>query len=79
MAKIRFELNHAGVRELLRGEPMQELLTDYARQVEARAGDGYEVTTHVGKNRANASVHAVSREALRDTFDNNALLKALGR
>ena len=78
MAKARFKLNKAGVNELLRGEPMQEILKGCAEQVQQRAGDGYEVTVHVGKNRANASVHAETREAYLDTMNNNTLLKALG-
>lgn len=77
MAKVRFELNRKGVRELMRGEAMQGILQSYAEAVQQRVGDGYELTTHVGVNRANASVHAASEEAYQDTLKNNSLLKAL--
>lgn len=74
---VEFKPNRAGIRELLRGEAMQGVLKEYAAAVERRVGDGYEVTTFVGKGRANASVHAVSREALREVYKDNVLLKAL--
>ena len=50
----------------------------YAVAVQGRAGDGYEVTTYTGRNRANASVHAETYEARKDNYENNTLLKALG-
>ena len=53
------------------------LCESYARNVQSRCGAGYEVTTYVGKTRANASVHAETAEARRDNFENNTLLKAL--
>lgn len=78
MSKAKFELNRAGVRELLRSQEMMNICREYADGVQARAGDGYEVTTHVGRNRVNASVHAETYEARKDNYDNNTLLKALG-
>ena len=78
MSKAKFELNRAGVRELLRSQEMMNICREYADGVQARAGDGYEVTTHVGRNRVNASVHAGTYEARKDNYDNNTLLKALG-
>ena len=78
MSKVRFEVNTEGVRELLRSSEMAGICKEYAETVRGRAGgDGYEVTVHTGKNRVNASVHAVSKEALSDTFQNNTLVKAL--
>ena len=78
MSKVKFELNRAGVRELLRSQDMAGVCLNYANNVRSRAGAGYEVTTYVGKNRVNASVHADTIEARRDNFNNNTLLKALG-
>lgn len=78
MSKIKFELNSEGVRELLRSSEMANICREYAEAVQGRAGgDGYEVTTHTGKNRVNASVHAVSDEALHDVYNENSLVKAL--
>lgn len=78
MSKVRFELDRGGVRELLRGPEATNVCKGFAEEVRSRAGEGYEVTTFVGMNRANASVHAESSEALKDCFENNTLLKALG-
>ena len=54
------------------------ICAEYASGVQARAGDGYIVTTYVGKNRVNASVMADTYEARQDNYENNTLLKALG-
>ena len=78
MSKGKFKLNRSGVRELMKSAEMLEICTEYANDVRYRAGEGYEVSQHIGKNRVNASVMAVTRSARQDNFDNNTLLKALG-
>lgn len=77
MSKVRIELNSAGIRELLLSDEVESLCESKANEVMARAGDGYEVTTYKGKNRANASVHVATDKAYRDNLKNNTLLKAL--
>lgn len=77
MAKMKFELNRQGVAELMKSEAMQSVLSDKARAIRDRCGDGYEQTVYVGRNRANASVKAVTRKARRDNKKNNTLLKAV--
>ncbi len=76
--KIRFELNRAGVRELLKSKEAETVCLEYANAISARAGDGYEVDTYIGKNRVNASVMAATYKARKDNYENNTLLKALG-
>ena len=78
MSKVKFELDRAGVRELLQSSAIAGVCLNYANGVRGRAGEGYEVTTYVGRNRVNASVHAATYEARKDNYDNNTLLKALG-
>lgn len=78
MSKVKFVLNRAGVRELLRSSAAEAVCESYANEIRARAGDGYEVTTYVGKNRVNASVYAATYEARLDNYENNTLLKARG-
>lgn len=78
MSKVKFELNRAGVRELLKSQEMGAICRDHAVGVQGRAGAGYEVTTYTGRNRVNASVHAETYEARKDNYENNTLLKALG-
>ena len=78
MSKIRFELNRAGVRELLRSKEAMEMVQHIAYSAKSRLGEGYEVTYRTGKNRVNASVAAVSEEALRENLHSNTILKAMG-
>lgn len=73
MNKIKFELNRAGVRELMQSKEMQNILISYANKVSARAGEGYDV--YIGRNRANVQVATEAAE--QDNFENNTLLKAL--
>lgn len=70
-------MNHAGMRELLRSEDIQNYLKSEADKIRDRCGDGYESDIHVGKGRANASVRADSFKALLDNSQNNTLLKAV--
>lgn len=77
MGKTKIVLNSAGVRELLKSEEMQALLSQRASEIAARAGAGYGTDVFVGKTRANASVFANDAEAQRDNLKNNTLLKAL--
>lgn len=77
MANVRVELNHEGVRELLRSAEMKAICESHANNALARLGDGYEVSSMVGKNRVNAEVKAVSYKAKKDNMNNNSILKAL--
>lgn len=78
MSKVNFKLNRSGVRQLLRSQEAMNVVKDYAYEIQSRAGKGYEVTYMTGKNRANASVAAMTPEAKKDNYKNNTLLKARG-
>ena len=78
MSKVRFTLNRKGVRELLKSQEMLGICEEYAEGIRNRAGEGYEVTTYVGRNRVNASVHAETYKARKDNLEHNTLLKARG-
>lgn len=77
MAKFRFELNRAGVRELLKSQEMMNLCKSYADGIRERAGEGFEADTYVGTNRVNAMVYPATHEAAKDNMENNTLLKAV--
>ncbi|HEL2592353.1 TPA: hypothetical protein TZ820_001425 [Streptococcus suis] len=77
MARMKFKLNRAGVRDLLKSPEMQAVLNDKANDIRNRAGDGYESDIYVGKTRANAMVYADSFQAKRDNKKHNTLLKAV--
>lgn len=78
MGKVRFELNKAGVRELLKSPQMAETCNSAAERVRAAAGTGYVVESRNYPERAGAVVYADTGEAKRDNYKNNTLLKALG-
>ncbi|MBR1470690.1 MAG: hypothetical protein IJ600_03495 [Lachnospiraceae bacterium] len=74
---IKVELNHDGVRELLRSPEMLAICEEYARKAVHALGEGYEVSAHTGSGRVNASVVAISREAIAENSANNTVLKAV--
>lgn len=77
MSKFVFKLNRSGVAELMKSQAMQDVLSEHAKTIKERAGDGYEQDIYIGKNRANAMVKAESFKARKDNSENNTLLKAV--
>ena len=81
MSKVKFELDRAGVRELLKSPEMQQECMRYASATLQRASgsaDGYVVESRNYPERSGAAVRADTYEARKDNYDNNTLLKALG-
>ena len=77
MAKCKFELNHSGVRELLRSDEMKAMLKAKADAAAKACGDGYQSGSYVMPTRAVARVSAATIEAKRDNLKNNTIVKAL--
>lgn len=77
MAKVKFELNREGVRELMLSPEMESGLESIANQVLGRLGDGYSTNTHHGKNRINVEVTADTFQARRENARDNTILKAV--
>lgn len=77
MAKIKFQLNRSGVRELLKSSEMMSVCQKYANSALSRLGPGYEVSTYSGTNRVNAEVAAVTYAARKENAENNSILKAV--
>lgn len=77
MSKMKFELNKAGVSELLKSPEMKALLNSYAVAAANRAGEGYASEVHTGQKRAYANIFADTPSARKDNWDNNTLLKSL--
>lgn len=74
MSKVRFELDRAGVRALMRSPEMQAVLKARADTVKDRCGDGYEA--YVAQTRAVAVVETATPQAADDNSAHNTLLKA---
>lgn len=78
MNNVTIKLNSAGIRELLKSDEMQAVITEYCNRVAQNAGgSGYNVNVRAGRKRAVGEVHAMTTKALDDTYKNNSLLKAL--
>lgn len=77
MGKLRFELNHKGMRELLKSPQMVSVCENRARTIADRAGSGYKVSSNIGVSRAHASVITATKKAMKDNLENNTLLKAV--
>lgn len=76
---FEFELNEAGIIELLQSPEMAAIIQQHASRVNNAAGPGYESNVMTGKKRAVGRVWADSAAAKRDNSKNNTLLKALHR
>lgn len=74
---VKIELNEEGVRELLKSPEMMTICKEYAEKAVQKLGEGYEVTTYTGKTRVNASVAAVTKEAMNQNNRENTVLKAV--
>lgn len=77
MGAVKFKPDSAGIQALLKSEEVSTLVSEYGAQVAANAGDGFESDTQNGKYRAICRVKPATQKALRDTYRNNALIKAL--
>lgn len=80
---VRFELNSAGVVELLKSSEMQAILRDYAGQVQNRCTAGsapaeeFKTNVRVSGDRAKAKVYASTQRAKNSNRAHRTLQKAL--
>lgn len=79
--KVRFELNRAGVRDLMRGAEMSRVIEDAANRVASNAtsisdGAAFDVESGVGRNRVYASVKPADAAAYYKTRRDNVMEKA---
>ena len=81
MAKVKFELNRDGVRELLQSPEMAEIITGAAERVAAAAssgGRGYFAEIRTGASRVTARIKPADAAAYYSNLKHNTLLKSLG-
>ena len=76
--KVEFELNLAGLQELMKSDEMQAALSEAGAAVANAAGGDYAHREHVASFVAISNVYPDSKEAAKDNYENNTLLKALG-
>ena len=73
----RFELNYAGVGELLRSGEMRSVIEAYTDAVLSNAGANYGSQVKLVKDRWAGYVDDRTPEGKQDNLDNNTLLKSL--
>lgn len=78
MSKVDVKLNDDGIQALLKSAEMQSILSNLAREKAAAAGPGYGSEVHVFSKRAVAHVFPASKEAAKDNYQNNTLIKVVG-
>lgn len=78
MDNVRFELNLAGLNELMKSEEMQSVLESAASQAANNAGRDYDSRVHVANFVAIANVFPTTKKAAKDNLENNTLLRAVG-
>ena len=75
---FKFELDRAGVRELLKSSEISGACEEVAAAAYAQLGDGYVMEPRNYPERSGYAIYPESREAEKDNLDNNSLLKAVG-
>ena len=78
MAKVKFELNLAGLNEVMKSAGVQSALEAAGQTVAGIADGNYGVDVHDANFVAIASVYPADRESAIKNARNNELLKALG-
>lgn len=78
MAEVDFELNIAGLQELMKSAEMQSALSEAGAAVVGAAGGDYGYRVHVGDYVALCNVYPESQEAVKELYETNSLLKAAG-
>ena len=76
--KVKIELNHEGVRQLLKSQEMASYLEEIATAKAKALGKGYGTDVYYGRNRVNVSVCTTNEKAYQDNLENNTLLKGIG-
>lgn len=71
-----FELNLAGLNELMKSPEMQAVTEAAGKAMAQTAGDGYTTKTHVASFVAITSVYPETEAANQDNLQNNTMLKA---
>ena len=75
---VAFKLNLQGLNELMKSAEMQAVLDEAGRAVANVAGDGYTTTGRTGQYIGFSNVYPEDKQAAKDNYENNTLLKALG-
>ncbi len=78
MSKVRVELDLKGLNELMKSPEIQASLQKAGEAVAHAAGKDYAARTHMADWIAVTNVYPTSREAVRENYSQNTLIRALG-
>lgn len=76
MANVKFELDLKGLNEVMKSSEMQSALMEAGQAVASAAGSDYEAEVHTASFVAISNVYPASKDAAKDNYENNTLLKA---
>lgn len=74
---VKFKLNLPGLNELMKSPEMQNVLDEAGEKVAQIAGPDYAASPKTGRWIGFSNIYPNSKEAARDNYDNNTLIKAL--
>jgi hypothetical protein len=75
--KVRFELDIKGLNELMKSSEMQAALQSAGDAVARSSGKEYAARVHTASFVAIANVYPNSKEAAKDNYENNTLIKGI--
>lgn len=75
--KVRFELDIKGLNELMKSSEMQSALKSAGNALAQSAGREYASSVHTASFVAIANVYPNSKEAAKDNYENNTLIKSI--
>ena len=78
MANVEFELNLSGLQEIMKSGEMQSALSEAGAAVAQAAGGDYAYRVHTASFVALCNVYPDSKEAAKENYETNSLLKAAG-
>lgn len=79
MADLEIKLDYAGIGQMLRGDEMKTLVSEYGQKAVQIAGTGYGSSTHNTGQRQACNIFPADARSANDNYRNNTLLKVLGQ
>ncbi len=77
MSNIKFKLNKAGVRELLKSAGAESVCMEHAQRIQGNAGEHYAAEGRHYPERSGAAVYPSDPQGNADNLKNNTLLRLL--
>jgi hypothetical protein len=77
MGKVGIKLNMPGINAVMKGDGIQSVLKAAGDSVASSAGEGYAAEVRTINWIAVCNIYPDSKEAAKDNYKNNSLLKAL--